>query len=369
MPASEQVRASAIRTLALSVAAALVLSACALIEPSRPTTLADVDRLTQEDRYGRALAELERLAAEQPDVETVLVKRHEVLYLAHQFERAEIEKARSLQAQGDWNAAIARLDAAIELFPSSTLLHSTRTELTSQQEKRAQELDTDLMLARAGWLLEQRKVLAGKRAVDAASWQEKWQGPQVEEELARLHAPLTELGLQALERGELDLAERSLGLAARIEPATEIEQGLARLAKQRAGLARESKAQRRRQQAEQARARQQSLLVQARTYIDAGDLAAARDALEAALRLGPDYPPLGEIRQQLDHDIAAKVEVLIAEGNSLYRRGLFPEARDLWREAVVLDPENTLARARLERAERVMQKLEQLRQQQLPAQP
>lgn len=332
-----------------------------------PGTTGEVEQLLNEQRYGTALSRIQELSQKEPDNQELVKLRHEAIYQAFRYEQQMIAEAQARQDEGDWKGALDTIDEALLRHPDSTALQQTRTELKAEQERRLAELDTDLMLARGNWLLEEKGVLERRRTLAGASWTDGWKLTDIDDELARMQPALILQGERALKAGKLTLAESCFSLAQRIQSDPAARKGLnaiyrTRKKQQSASREREHKAQIR-----QLRHQFETFLEEAREALARDDLLTARDALAAANAIDSGDPALAQLRANYQPRQEARVEQLITEGNSLYRRGLFHQARDLWREVVTLDPGNTLAQARLDRAERVIEKLERLRSQQLPA--
>jgi tetratricopeptide (TPR) repeat protein len=91
------------------------------------------------------------------------------------------------------------------------------------------------------------------------------------------------------------------------------------------------------------------------------DFFKAIDYYERALKADPGHSNarshLAEIRRRL----AGDVEGLIEKGREEFRNEELQHALDLWRQALLIDPDNERAQAYLERAERQLYNLERLR--------
>jgi len=107
-----------------------------------------------------------------------------------------------------------------------------------------------------------------------------------------------------------------------------------------------------------------------------GDLAAAEPALEKLRRLDP-FEPAYQIeelrlraviaeerrarRERARAARAAQVESLVEAGRAAFGDEQLETALDLWRRALLIDPENERIQAYIARAERQLETLEQLR--------
>lgn len=360
MPASRRVATFVLYTL---------LAGCSAPGLYWPGTTGEINQLLNQQRYGTALSRLQEMSQAEPDNDELVKLRHEAIYQAFRYEQQVIAEARARQEEGDWKGALDAIDVALARYPESTPLQQTRAELKSDQERRLAELDADLTLARGNWLLQQKGVLEQRRALAGANWTDGWKLTDIERELERLHPVLVDQGQRALKERKLALAERCFSLAQRIAPDADASKGLNTIQQRRQKQQSASRAREHTAQVRQVRRQYLEYLTLARKALASDDLVAARDALAAARAIDASDAEYTQLATEYQSRQEVRIEELLAQGSSLYRRGRFHEARDLWHEVVVLDPSNTLAQARLDRANRVIEKLERLRNQQLPAPP
>ncbi len=354
-----------------ALALTVLLNGCSTLGGSPRETFPEVRTLLNQHQYGKALQEIDRLAENGRQDGALQKLRHETIYQAFRFEQQTIAEATTRQEEGDWRGAMSALDEALGQYPESETLNNSRKEFLTKQEKQLATLNVDLMLARAGWLLKQKSILVKRRTLSGDNDTERKQLIAIEEELQRLHEPLIHQGRRALKSGKLSLAKRCIDLAHNIQSTKATKQLRGELNKknrQRASQAqarkRKAQARKREAQARESQARFQTHLRDANVALAKGDLETARRSAVAATEIDPYHPELLTTKSEIQRQITQRTDLLISEGSSLYRRGEFHAAQKRWAEAVRLDPENTLARARLERAERVIDKLERLRQQQ-----
>ena len=83
---------------------------------------------------------------------------------------------------------------------------------------------------------------------------------------------------------------------------------------------------------------------------EAGDFATAIAEVEAALKLKPDPVQQARLAELQEKYKAARLEILLADGFQALKDGRYEAARNLYKEAVALDPDSKEARTGLERA-------------------
>jgi tetratricopeptide (TPR) repeat protein len=123
-------------------------------------------------------------------------------------------------------------------------------------------------------------------------------------------------------------------------------------------------------------ARKAALLEEYERVLAEGDLDAARQALERLRALDPFDPEFETEERQLlaalntewlrkralyRQRLAGEVETLVEDGRAAFREERLEEALDLWRRALLIDPENERIQAYIARAERQLEHLERLR--------
>jgi len=91
-----------------------------------------------------------------------------------------------------------------------------------------------------------------------------------------------------------------------------------------------------------------------------GDLRQAKANLEELRKLEGDTPQLQELDESINAAIAAYIAETHEQANELYRGRQIVQARALWQKILEIDPQDTQARANLERADRVLKKLDEL---------
>jgi tetratricopeptide (TPR) repeat protein len=116
------------------------------------------------------------------------------------------------------------------------------------------------------------------------------------------------------------------------------------------------------------------------SVLEAGDLEAAAQALARLRELDPFEPEFEIEERQLQEAISAEwaqrqaryrqrlageVEGLVEAGRTAFREEKLETALDLWRRALLIDPDNERIQAYIARAERQLENLERLRQTQV----
>jgi tetratricopeptide (TPR) repeat protein len=94
------------------------------------------------------------------------------------------------------------------------------------------------------------------------------------------------------------------------------------------------------------------------------DYLAAQGQLAEIEKAEPKYSNLTTMRSTLQKAVDTRVSQLFDNGVSAYSRGLFEQAAREWRSVLKLDPTHQQAKENLDRAEKVLHKIEMLKEKQ-----
>jgi len=92
----------------------------------------------------------------------------------------------------------------------------------------------------------------------------------------------------------------------------------------------------------------------------------ARLVLDELQSLYPKQSQVAELQRSLEDTIDGRVQILIKQGDDLYAGGQIAEARMVWQEATQLAPEHPELTSRLERASKVLERLKELKDGEVP---
>lgn len=326
-----------------------------------------VDDWVADRQYGRALEALSRVDPKDPLYERLAQRRRDIKDLAESYEQEVLSGAREAVEGGDWAQALDLYDQALERLPESTVLRDGLAKLHQRQEARLEAERLELLIRQGRWLQETLPIHAriGRIAPRDRGVQRQLEAKRGEaDELGR---SLGRRGAAALEAEEYGVAERTLPLAAALTDAPEVEEAHARLKQWRAQQAQAKAAERQRRRRE-AEAREQAAREQVQRlwdgYHEAFEDKAFVEARERLDRLAEMTPKDGEVdRQRTRLQAAVQTEVvrLFEEGVSLYSRGEFEKAVARWQRVLELDPDHRAADESLQRARRVLERVERLR--------
>lgn len=329
----------------------LLLAGCVHQPPPAPPP-PDIAQLQAEHRYVAALAALDSTAKNAPDYDT---RRAALMTAASDYQEQLLRELGELAKQQQFVEAQRQLAAARPELPASDELNHFADNLdTTATHYRQRTLDEIVQLRSATLLKEQPLYRALTKAADTPELQRLIERQRSDAEF--FAAQLSQLGTRALAQNEFARATQYLGQANQLAPSEELaqqlkraEQGLA-ASKQKRQTARSTE--REQHFRERSAALQQN--IQQRDYL------AARAQLEQLKNLNIRADEVEQAREQLDEAIAAFVSQQVDAGNRQYSEGHLEDALKHWRQAAALTPSPQLSE-RIEKAQRFIDRLEQLR--------
>lgn len=317
---------------------------------------AQVHHWLTQHRYDWALPALKRRVQRQHSASArAMLKKAQTAAAA--YDRKTAAQALRRADQRDWAGALHILDTGLAHYPDGPRLRAAHNTVRARQSKRLEELEVQLMLAKGQWLLQSTPIRAELARTDPENLNAGWRASRDQGELRKTAERLLELGSHALTLHNLDLAARCLQLADRLHHTQRSGKALDRLAREQRQRIERAQAQQRSRQAHQLMSEMQHAMANA-------DLPTARDKLQELSRIDKDNPKLQALGAALNQAIAAKVAELTHKGDVLYTAGRITAAKRAWEAGIALDPHNRALNGRIRRADRVLRKLNKLRQKQ-----
>jgi len=350
-------------------------SGCAYLTARSDGVAEKIDTLVEQQQYGRVQQILASVPASHPDYSHLSALPGEIEKLAETYQQQALIEGKRLEQQGQWLLARERYQQALRKLPDSEKLKAAQQALQLKQSAKEAALEFDLMMARGEWLKHNLVIQRELARITPSNWFREGRYEGVLREAKRLAEELGRHGARALEQGDLPRADRVSNLALQLYPGPAIEEIRQALVREQQALAQEQQAladqQRQSQEADQQR--KQQAIVQSqkdvRQTIRASlQHALGQNSLSEALLIANQLEQLGELNteeQQLMQQLARLVQQQVESDMNLgiehYGQGDYQEAITLWRNVLALEPGNEQAADRIERAERILEKLQRLR--------
>lgn len=329
-----------------------------------------IQQWVKEKQYGNALKALNNIDPKDPDYLRAAEKRKHVEALAAAYEHEIRQQNNRLLRQGKWAEALDSYDEAIDRLPDSVVLKDGLAQLHRDQARELERLELERLLAHGRWLKQTLPTYRDIARVDPRSASARNRLAAKQQEAEEVADELALHGNRALANSQLEQAEELLELAAELSNTPAIRESLKKLKQQKAVESRHLRQQRearlRKQQAAQRQHKHtiESLLTQYNNAYRKKNYVQARRHLQSLADANLETSRYRALQQQLNRAIDQEASRLFDIGVNAYSRGQFETAASHWRKVLVLQPDNKQAQENLQRAERVLDKLQQLKEKQ-----
>ena len=326
----------------------------------------DLEPLIKEHEYARA----RQLTGKYPSLDTVEVQTW-ITSQESEYEATVFTDARALEKNNDLLGAVQLLSGALQKIPHSTLLRELRSSIEQQRVGQLRINEREQLTSRATYMLEQQKLYQDKINLESPSLGQRWENKRNAKEARELSANLLEHGQHAMQTDKLDIAVSCLELSSALNHSPEadallseirtIKNSRKQVAKKQAIIKKKKNQQKvKRKQTNKTRV----LMEEAQQALSDDDLQVARAAFVQIPPSAQQRKEVIAIQDDLDRAISTRVGELITAGDTQYRADNVLEAIRTWTKGLSLDPENPELRERVERANRVLARLEELKRQQ-----
>ena len=333
---------------------ALTFSGCAYIRSFDDDLPARVDQWIEQQEYGRALATLEYVKPDNRNYQLLMRKKQRILVLANSFENTSISKARRLTNRNKWNAALKTYDAALDKLPGSQKLQAARNDFLQKRQVYLKELELRLLINKGEWL-DKNAPLHEKIKLTIPDKYRSVPGIRdYEDDLEDTLPSLVDCTETAIMADELQLARQCLYLAEQLGEEVERDPRL-QAARQRIEQVDRSLIQQQKQKTRE-------LLAELKQGYSVENLQRAHEHLARLRKRDTRDNESLRLQRQLNQHLQNGLDQRIEAARRLYSSGKIEQALRSWESLQTVDPDNQKLEAHIERARRVLEKLQRLQQ-------
>jgi hypothetical protein len=326
----------------------------------------DIQQLLEQNEFAR----VRQLTGKYPAIDTpelqARIRTQEVTY-----EDSIITRVRELESEDDLLGAVQLLSNTLQKIPNSSSLREYRNKLDKERIEKLRISEGRQLMARAEYVLNQKKFYQQQHNLQSPGVMQHWEHTRNDREAETLAKQLNNQGEYAIRQEDPQTALVYLQLSQKLHDTPETRDLLDKLTatkdsrqkvvKKQAGSKKAGKQGRlKKRQAKETR----KLMDTTRQALLVDDLALAHATFNQIPSPANKSSEVMLLREDLDRAVIAQVTQLTSRGDSEYRADNVDTAIRTWSEALQLDPENQNLKERLERATRVLARLEQLKQQQ-----
>ena len=339
-----------------------------------PTRYAELEPQLEQwekDRaYGRSLDVLGQIDPIDPDYAKAAAMRKQVERRAAEYEQQIRKETQHKLQKGDWAGALNQYDEALIKYPQSVVIKDGLAKLRQQQRDNLDDLELKRLVLHGEWLRDALPLHHDIARVAPRSRDAQNRLSHIKEEANGIAQQLAVIGNRAMADNDLDAANATLPLALELSGDPVIEESVKRLREELKRVEQKQLATRRRneEQARDAREKKdraiRSIVARYDQAFAKQDYLTARNQLAQIEKVDRKYRGLRPMQEKLQAAIDAKVARLFDAGVSAYSRGQFEDAARHWRSVLQLTPDHQQAIENLERADKVLQKIEKLKEKQ-----
>jgi tetratricopeptide (TPR) repeat protein len=338
----------------------VIITSYAKLEPQLEQW--EIDR-----EYGRSLDALGQIDPKDPDYARASAARKQVEKRAADYEQQVRKETYQKQMKSDWAAALDQYDEALNKHPRSVVIKDGLAKLHQQQRETLDTLERKRLIQHGEWLRDVLPVYQDIARVDPRSSEAQSRLKRILNEAVTVSQELALIGNKALADNDSDTAAETLPLAFELSKDPVIEESLKSLRNKQklaADKQRESRRKHEQQLQLEREKKERTLNAIVKRYDTAfakQDFLVAQQQLATIEKIEPAYNKLALMQETLQKAVDERVSHLFDAGVSAYSRGLFEQAAREWRSVLKLEPNHQQAKENLERAEKVLKKIERLK--------
>ena len=330
----------------------LLLGGCAYISSYSADLPDKIDSLIQQQEYGEALQLLEYARPSHAEYKRLMQQKKRIEKLVPKYERQTIQKADKLTRQGQWHQAQLTYEQALKNLLQSDKIHKAQQEFLIKRDNYLKQLELSLLLNRANWLIKNaptQKEIVRVLPNDYKRYEELRNYPDMVDAAAD---QLVDCVQSALDAGNYNLAETCLKLAERI--------GSKNVDKKQLAGAKKTLAKARNTEIKRQNDITRALIAELKQGYSQDNLKRARHQLNVLEKQNSRDRTSIKLRKELNNRYRQGIDQKITAGRRLYSSGKIQEALDVWNSLLKIDPDNQKLQGHIDRAERVLEKLERL---------
>lgn len=330
----------------------LSLGGCAYLSSYSSNLPDKIDELIAQQQYGKALDIIDYVKPADKDYATLMRQKKKIRKLASQLESRALRAGKKYISQKEWYKAEMVYRDALDKYPQSRKLQEAQQQFLKKREKYLQQLERALLINKAKWLISNAPAYKKIKYALPNDYERYPALRNYNEEVIATGDKLMDCLRQALDRKAYDLARTCLQLAEKIG-SPDIDQK--QLASARKQLARVE-----RQRISKRNAQTRALIAELKQGYSHDNLQRARHQLDALAKQSHPDAESRKLRKELETLFRQGIDQGIAGGRRQYSQGNIKQALQIWTDLRRIDPGNQKLAEHIDRAERVLKKLQRL---------
>lgn len=326
----------------------------------------DLNQLLEQHEFARA----RQLTARHLFLDTPQ-QRERIIALETAYEDKVLSESSELEVKDDLLGAVELLTIALARIPDSDKLRDNRTRLEQKRLQQIQINAREQLITRAHYIANHLRLYQQQTRLQIPSAEQRREYARKEQVALLLADRLMAEAVAASQNDNLQIAQECLQLAQALNNTPAVQQALEELRDARSSQHRVREKQATIKQAKQQKKIEQNeqketsiLLAETQQALADKNLQAARTSFMKIPPSSGSHPDVIVVQQELVKALTTHISKLINTGDVHYRADRVMDAIDSWSTALALDPENPELKERLDRANRVLARLEELKRRQ-----
>lgn len=344
-----------LHALIILLLALSVLNGCAFLHSFDKDLDTRIQQWLREHEYSKALDALTHVRKGHTQYEQLQKRKAEVLEAADRFEKVKLREIEAHIAAKDWQAAESSLNYSMSKLPDSEKLQNAYNDFIQKRGLHLKGLYYQLYINKAEWLVKNKGVQQELARALPEDKDRKKATQQQQKEIETVYQQLLICGIEGTNIGDLELAEQCYLLADELIPSKEIQKTIIEI---QAKLSKKRKL-----KPLLLSKRGKKLLETAKSTLKQGDLKITLNAYNKIPMKDKKHALVTAFKQELDSRIKQNVAQGIELGRKLYSQGQIEQALAIWNDLRELDPHNEYLLSHIDRAQRVIDNLNKLKEQ------
>ena len=338
-----------------------LLSGCSTYIASKQDDLnTQIDVWQAEKEYGKIFETLNYIKPSHPQYKELLARKKNLQADAQLYELKIHKETLKFIKEKNWAQALDLTDLATAKYPQGKSITKTRQYLLQEQKKQLADIEQNIIRERSRWMIKTRPIYQTKLNTDPRNEQLKAYVDSLYKESETLAQKITLQSKQAIKKKHFITALTLINQAIALSPNSEQKKILSSLK----NYSKRSTKMKKQIQKISHKKQQNTLLMDIEKSFKSGNLLITKQLIARLDDQERQNPELIQLEQELDQTIRYTTQHLFADANKLYTDGHFEKAIERWQEILLYDPPNTLAKENIQRAEKVINKLTNLREKQ-----
>jgi len=328
----------------------LAVSSCALIQPTPDALDKNIQNWLNENEFDTIDNALSRIdkdnSTDENKYQFILDQKLVIETRKKKFIENTSTTAQKLKQSNEWQQALDTYNNALQKIRDEPRLTQEKIELLNERDKQVKALKKDMLMQRANALISYKKVYEKLSKLIPEDSNAQIDINHYDKNRIKIANRLKLCGDQAMQNNKLIQASDCYALSNQLEPTDEKALLVTNINKQLIKISTQE-------------SNEKSLAAYYSAY-KKHQYTKARSHLKTLLGINPSHAKTIALLEALNKEISNMTLEKINLGNELYSKKRIDEALEVWRQALLLEPNNSEVIQLISRAEKVSKKIQSL---------